>query len=125
MTPSPSLFPSSSSVPLTATGGASMIGNSGCSGVFATPPITSNSSGQERRFTFEVISPGGRTHLLQALSLTDLEVWVRALRSGLLTHHQHQHHRDIGNATLKASSILLSGPDVSTLTLDNVGAEIE
>ncbi|KAF7258448.1 hypothetical protein EG68_04300 [Paragonimus skrjabini miyazakii] len=46
------------------------------------------SAGLDRRFTFELISPGNRIHLLQAESYDQKERWVEALRSGLLNFQQ-------------------------------------
>ncbi|KAA0199320.1 Arf-GAP with coiled-coil ANK repeat and PH domain-containing protein 2 [Fasciolopsis buskii] len=48
------------------------------------------SAGFERRFTFELISPGNRIHLLQAESFVQKERWVEALRTGLLRLQQQQ-----------------------------------
>lgn len=45
---------------------------------------SSMSNSTERRFAFELISPSGKVHHLQAQSAEDMEKWVSVLRSGLL-----------------------------------------
>ncbi|KAG5445845.1 Arf-GAP with coiled-coil, ANK repeat and PH domain-containing protein 2 [Clonorchis sinensis] len=46
----------------------------------------------DRRFTFELIAPGNRIHLLQADSYDQKERWMQALRSGLLHLQQPSGH---------------------------------
>ncbi|KAL7064165.1 hypothetical protein AAHC03_05603 [Spirometra sp. Aus1] len=41
------------------------------------------SSSSERRFTFELISPNGKKHYLQALNAEEMDQWVTILRAGL------------------------------------------
>uniref|UniRef100_A0A0X3NKK9 Arf-GAP with coiled-coil, ANK repeat and PH domain-containing protein 2 n=1 Tax=Schistocephalus solidus TaxID=70667 RepID=A0A0X3NKK9_SCHSO len=41
-------------------------------------------SSSERRFTFELISPNGKKHYLQALNEEEMDQWVTILRAGLL-----------------------------------------
>ncbi|TPP60100.1 Arf-GAP with coiled-coil ANK repeat and PH domain-containing protein 2 [Fasciola gigantica] len=63
-------------------------------------------AGLERRFTFELISPGSRIHLLQAESFVQKERWVEALRTGLLRlqeqqqQQQQEHEQQQSNGSL-------------------------
>ncbi|VDP19849.1 unnamed protein product [Echinostoma caproni] len=66
-------------------------------------------AGFERRFTFELISPGNRIHLLQAESFVQKERWVEALRTGLLRLQQQQQQQQSNGS-----------PDVSTSVVDRL-----
>lgn len=50
--------------------------------------LSNTNSVSDRRFTFELIAQENRIHYLQATNITNLELWVNTLRSGL-SHLQH------------------------------------
>ncbi|VDK32739.1 unnamed protein product [Taenia asiatica] len=68
------------------------------------PPIMSSSGTNitDRRFVFELISPAGKIHFLQAESSEAMEKWVAVLRTGLLNSATNGEAR--ASNTLNASS---------------------
>ncbi|KAL5110728.1 Arf-GAP with coiled-coil ANK repeat and PH domain-containing protein 2 [Taenia crassiceps] len=68
------------------------------------PPTMSSSAANitDRRFVFELISPAGKVHFLQAESSEAMEKWVAVLRTGLLN--------STANGDTRASNTLTTSP---------------